>query len=96
MGVNGGFAGASIGFLWPTLRDGFGAQLTLPDGEEEILAHIRGSAEPYVYPAGRLYLVEYDPALDPDGQYAAITVGGQARVMALYPRCVHLGCRVPW
>lgn len=96
MGVGGGFAGASIGFLWPTLRDGFGAQLTLPDGEEEIRAHIRENAEPYVYPAGRLYLVEYDPALDPDGQYAAITMGGQARVMALYPRCVHLGCRVPW
>jgi hypothetical protein len=50
LGVGGGFAGASIGFLWPTLRDVFGAQLTLPDGEEEILAHIRENAEPYVYP----------------------------------------------
>lgn len=93
LGVLGGFGGATLAFLWPSLRGGFGAQLEA-GSEEEILAYIRANRAPYPFPAGRSYLVEYDPALDPDGVYADITNG--ARVMALYQVCVHLGCKVPW
>jgi cytochrome b6-f complex iron-sulfur subunit len=93
LGVLSAFGGASIAFLWPSLRGGFGAKLDV-DTEENVLAHIRSKREPYVYAPGRLYLVEYDPALDRDGAYASITNG--ASVMAVYHRCVHLGCRVPW
>ena len=93
LGVLGGFGGATLAFLWPSLRGGFGAQLEA-GSEEEILAYIRENREPYPFPAGRSYLVEYDPALDPDGAYADITNG--ARIMALYQVCVHLGCKVPW
>jgi cytochrome b6-f complex iron-sulfur subunit len=89
-----GFAGASLAFLWPDLRGGFGAELTAPLDEEGLLEAIRGQRRPFEFGAGRAYLVEYDPALDPDGRYAEITQG--ARVMALYWRCVHLGCKVPW
>jgi cytochrome b6-f complex iron-sulfur subunit len=95
LGVLGGFGGATLAFLWPSLRGGFGAQLEV-DTEEAILEYIRTNREPYPFPAGRSYLVEYDPALDPDGVYADITDDGNARVMALYQVCVHLGCKVPW
>jgi cytochrome b6-f complex iron-sulfur subunit len=93
LGVLGGFGGATLAFLWPSLRGGFGAQLEVAS-QDAILEFIRERREPYPFPAGRAYLVEYDPADDPAGTYADITDG--ARVMALYQVCVHLGCKVPW
>jgi cytochrome b6-f complex iron-sulfur subunit len=48
----------------------------------------------FEFPAGRMYVVAYDPAQDAEGNYAEITNG--APFMALYQRCVHLGCKVPW
>jgi cytochrome b6-f complex iron-sulfur subunit len=93
LGVLGGFGGATLAFLWPSPRGGFGGQLEV-ESEEAILEFIRENREPYPFPAGRAYLVEYDPALDPEGEYADITNGAQ--VMAIYQVCVHLGCKVPW
>jgi cytochrome b6-f complex iron-sulfur subunit len=93
LGVLSGFGGATLAFLWPDLRGGFGGQIEV-DTEDSILDFIRSNREPYVFAPGRLYIVEYDQAMDPDGQYAEITAGSS--VMALYHRCVHLGCRVPW
>jgi cytochrome b6-f complex iron-sulfur subunit len=92
-GMVASFAGASLAFLWPSLKGGFGARIEIgaPDDVKESIAAGGGRFE---YPAGRSYLVAYDPALDPDGAYAEITNG--APFMALYQRCVHLGCRVPW
>jgi cytochrome b6-f complex iron-sulfur subunit len=87
------FGAASIGFLWPRLGGGFGSVIELGTEEEllDMIADGNGHAE---FPAGRLYLVQYDASQDPDGQYAEITNG--ASVMAIYQACVHLGCRVPW
>jgi cytochrome b6-f complex iron-sulfur subunit len=93
LGVLSGFGGATLAFLWPDLRGGFGGQIEV-ETEDEILSFIRGNREPYVFAPGRLYVVEYSADLDPDGQYAELTNG--ASLMALYHRCVHLGCRVPW
>jgi cytochrome b6-f complex iron-sulfur subunit len=95
LGLLGGFGGASLAFLWPNLRGGFGAQIDVDD-EETILDYIRTNQEPFPYPAGRMYLIDYDPALDPDGEYADVTDEGNARVIALYQVCPHLGCKVPW
>ena len=64
------------------------------DPLEAVLEEIETNAGRYEYPAGRLYLVPYDESQDPEGQYADITNG--ASIMALYHRCPHLGCKVPW
>jgi cytochrome b6-f complex iron-sulfur subunit len=93
LGVLAGFGGASLGFLWPKLQGGFGAVIE-PGNAEEILSEIRNNKEPFYYPAGRFYLVEYDPSNDPNGEYETITNGAPLR--ALYQKCVHLGCKVPW
>lgn len=93
VGVLGGFSAASLAFLWPDLRGGFGAVIEVGD-EDEILDEILSNEEPYEFGPGRTYLVAYDEADDPDGQYAELTEG--ARVMALFWTCVHLGCKVPW
>ncbi len=90
-----GVGGASLGFLWPNLAGGFGSELDVDD-ESTILDYIRSERSPFPYPAGRMWITTYDPALDPNGVYAEVTDGGTAPLMALYQRCVHLGCRVPF
>ncbi|MPZ86624.1 MAG: Rieske 2Fe-2S domain-containing protein [Nitriliruptorales bacterium] len=95
LGLLGGFGGASLAFLWPNLRGGFGAEIDVDD-EQAVLDYIRDNQEPFPYPAGRMYLIDYDAALDPDGEYAEVTDGGSAPLMAIYQVCVHLGCKVPW
>lgn len=93
-GVLAAFGAASIGFLWPRLGSGaFGAEIDL-GSEADLLDQIAEGNGRFEYPAGRMYLVAYDAAKDDDDQYADIT--GGASVMALYQKCVHLGCRVPW
>jgi cytochrome b6-f complex iron-sulfur subunit len=46
-----------------------------------------------------MWLVEYPPTALPKGRVAyagqASLVGMEAGVLALYQKCVHLGCRVP-
>lgn len=91
-GVVASFGGASLAFLWPSLRGGFGARFDV--GTESSVAEEIAANRHVAIPAGRAYLVAYEPAQDPDGAYAEIT--GGTPFMALYHRCVHLGCRVPW
>jgi cytochrome b6-f complex iron-sulfur subunit len=92
-GAIGGFGLASIGFLWPRLGSGFGADINLGP-VDALLSDIDEGGGHFAYPAGRLYMVRYDADEDPDGVYLDVT--GGAPVMALYQKCVHLGCRVPW
>jgi cytochrome b6-f complex iron-sulfur subunit len=89
------FAGASLFMLWPSKRGGFGGIIEV-GSVDEVLSEIEAGNGQYPYPAGRMYLVAYDRALDVNGNYLEITQGGEAPVMALYQKCVHLGCRVPW
>lgn len=95
LGVLGGFGAASLAYLWPDLRGGFGAELDAGD-VEEILSSIESEQAPYEFSAGRTYLVKYDPEQDTEGEYTEITNDGQAPVLALFWTCVHLGCKVPW
>lgn len=92
------FGAGVLGFLWPNLGEGFGAVIDLGPAED-VLQEIRAEKAPFVYPSGRLYVVEYDPDLpgaeEAYGEIGAIT-GSGAGLMALYHTCVHLGCRVPW
>jgi len=87
------FGAASLAFLWPTLREGFGAVINLGISAEEILNTIQDDRQPYYYGAGRFYLVAYDASQDQEGMYEGLVDGG---LMALYQKCVHLGCRVPF
>jgi cytochrome b6-f complex iron-sulfur subunit len=93
----GGFGAGVLAFLWPNLSGGFGATINLGSAAE-ILAGIREAKAPFVYPAGRLYVVEYDLTLPGAEQYDNVGVEIEPGVglMALYHKCVHLGCRVPW
>jgi cytochrome b6-f complex iron-sulfur subunit len=88
------FGLGTIGFLWPNLKGGFGSMINagqLADIKDQI------KTDNYVYVgAGRTYLVGWD-GTPGTGQadYPAEGVTAEG-VMALYQRCVHLGCRVPF
>ncbi|MFA5891832.1 MAG: Rieske 2Fe-2S domain-containing protein [Actinomycetota bacterium] len=90
-----GFGLGSLAFLWPSLSGGFGGEITLAMSADDIKAQIRSTKLPFYYAPGRFYLVEYDPAQDVDGIYTSKGLVADG-LMALYQRCVHLGCRVPF
>ena len=94
----GAFGAGVLGFLWPNLGEGFGAVIDLGPAAD-VLDEIRAERAPFVYPSGRMYVVEYDPNLpgaeEAYGEIAPVTDSGGG-LMALYHKCVHLGCRVPW
>src|SRR4051794_21942676 len=91
------FGLAVVGFLWPSSTGGFGSKIRV--GKiSDIKASISQGKGFYYVPQGRMWITEY-----PSGSlekarkvYApAILAGMEAGVVALYQKCVHLGCRVP-
>lgn len=84
-----GFGAGSVYMLWPTLKAGFGTKISVPKATADASIKTDGN---YYSPAGRFYLVAYS-GNGTDGVYKGVTSSGY---MALYQRCVHLGCRVPW
>ena len=93
-----GFGLTNIAFLWPTLSGGFGSKIRA--GKlDDILRNIADSKEPFYVPEGRFYVVPYPDAALGKAEAAytgAVLEGMQGGVTALYQKCVHLGCRVPW
>jgi cytochrome b6-f complex iron-sulfur subunit len=85
------FGGASLAFLWPNLKGGFGSVITA-GAVSDIKAFIQQNKQPFYYGAGRFYVVDY-PVTPVPSVYTGIVSEG---LMALYQRCVHLGCRVPF
>ena len=94
----GGFGGSLLAFLWPTLSAGFGAKV--PAGKaDDILNAIKSKAEPFYVAEARTYLVPYpkDSLKAAGAIYGGATIKGMEQgFVALYQKCVHLGCKVPW
>jgi cytochrome b6-f complex iron-sulfur subunit len=92
-----GFGVAVVGFLWPQVSGGFGSKIRV--GKiSDIKAQIQSNNGFYYYPDGRMWITEY-PAAALDKARAVYSpselAGMEAGVVALYQKCVHLGCRVP-
>jgi cytochrome b6-f complex iron-sulfur subunit len=95
-----GFFGlASLGFLWPRTGEGFGAELVVGNAQE-LLDEIRNEQAPVHFPQGRLYVVEWDPSVsgaqETYGADHEAVLDDTTALMAVFQRCVHLGCTVPW
>ncbi len=88
------FGGATLAFLWPSLKGGFGSVINAGK-VADIKSEIDSSHQPFYSGIGRFYIVEYAgrPSGDVDYEAEGLSVQG---VMPLYQRCVHLGCRVPY
>jgi cytochrome b6-f complex iron-sulfur subunit len=95
----GGFGAAALGFLWPgpSSAGGFGSPINI-GAIADIQAAI-AKEMPYYNATAKVYINPYPKADVPKAKkiYAPIIVAGMALgYVALYQRCVHLGCRVPW
>ena len=92
-----GFGASVVGFLWPQRTSGFGGVVdigTASDVNDKIAA---GNGFAY-YPDARTWVTAYPAsALDKARNvYSDVElVGMEAGFVALYQKCVHLGCRVP-
>lgn len=91
-----GFFGmATLSFLWPTLTGGFGTKITVGDLEELKEQVGQGNNyKPLFVPEGRFWLVAYEGEPGDIPVYTAVQAKEHG-LMALYRKCVHLGCSVP-
>lgn len=96
----GTFGASVLAFLWPSAAGGFGSKIKLSTGYHDILSFISSKQQPYYEPEARTYMVTY-----PKGDlskakkvYQPVIYQGMAQygLVALYQKCVHLGCKVPF
>lgn len=91
----GQFGFATLAFLWPNLKGGFGSVINA-GALKDIQNQIQQSGNQPVYNGtGRFYIVPYSGQPSGGVDYATEGVTTQG-IMVLYQRCVHLGCRVPF
>lgn len=94
----GGFGTAVLAFLWPAAGGGFGGKVKV--GKlADLLATIDAKKEPVYTAEARTYIVPYpkDALGKAKANYAGpVLAGMESGVVALYQKCVHLGCKVPW
>ncbi|HEU4321380.1 MAG TPA: ubiquinol-cytochrome c reductase iron-sulfur subunit [Acidimicrobiia bacterium] len=89
MGLN------SLAFFWPKLTGGFGSDVDAGPVEDLLAQTVNpdGSVVPVFVPEARAYVVPAPESLSVQFADRSVEAGG---LMALFQRCVHLGCRVPW
>jgi cytochrome b6-f complex iron-sulfur subunit len=95
-----GFGGAVLNFLWPTLSGGFGAKVTV-GSLDDIIKSVNDTKEPQYFPEARTYITVYPTdagtlAKAKTNYSPGVYAGMEAGVVAVYQKCVHLGCKVPW
>ncbi len=97
----GAFAGIQaiswLGFMWPKVSGGFGSKVDAGKVEDlkKQIVQADGSVIPAFIPEARAYVLPFDSSQASGSQFsdgATIADG----LVAIYQRCVHLGCRVPW
>jgi cytochrome b6-f complex iron-sulfur subunit len=97
LGVS-GFGAAAISFLWPSRSGGFGSKVNV--GKiDEIVSQINSKREPFYVPEARTWLASFpkDAVAKAEGVYTgAVLEGMKSGWVAMYQKCPHLGCRVPW
>ena len=89
------FGAATIAFLWPSLKGGFGSVINAGKVDDIKNGIADAQGQPFYSGTGRFYIVAYNGTPSGDIDYEAEGVSAQG-VMPLYQRCVHLGCRVPF
>ena len=96
------FALAGLAFFWPKLKGGFGTAISAGRVDAIKAEVIDGSRLiPKFVPAAQSWVVPFPMSELPGSSFEAtpfVVAGGESDgvgLMALWQRCVHLGCRVP-
>jgi cytochrome b6-f complex iron-sulfur subunit len=84
-----------LAFFWPKLTGGFGSDVDAGSVEDitTLTVNPDGSIAPVFVPEARAYVVPAPDNLSEQFDGRDVAAAG---LMALFQRCVHLGCRVPW
>ena len=95
----GAFGVAALAFLWPSAGGGFGGKIVV--GSEADAKDAFDNKIPFYNAAAKTYIVAYPkddlPKAKKVPAYTAPIIAGMEKgYVALYQKCVHLGCRVPW
>jgi cytochrome b6-f complex iron-sulfur subunit len=102
----GGFLGSlgisMLAFFWPKLKGGFGSKINagpLSDLRSKVVPG-DGTIQPTFFPEAQAWLVPMEGSMIPGSSFEGIPAvagadGGETGLMALWQKCVHLGCRVP-
>jgi cytochrome b6-f complex iron-sulfur subunit len=96
------FTLAGLAFFWPKLKGGFGTPIKAGSVESLKAEIIDGATViPKFVPAAQSWVVPFDMSKLAGSSFEAtpfVVAGGEADgvgLMALWQKCVHLGCRVP-
>jgi cytochrome b6-f complex iron-sulfur subunit len=94
----GTFGASLLAFLWPSSSGGFGG--TIAAGKlADITSFMSTNLQPFYVPEARTYIQPYPANALPAAKKIYddyIYAGMEQGIVALYQKCVHLGCRVPW
>ncbi len=85
----------SLAFFWPKLTGGFGSDVDAGAVGDLTTQTVNpdGSIVPVFIPEARAYIVPAPASRSAQFEGRSVEAGG---LMAIFQRCVHLGCRVPW
>ena len=96
----GAFGAAAISFLYAKSAGGFGGKVDAGISLAGAQAYWDANKAPYYVPEARTYLQPYPvqdvPKAKKVPEYALVIPDMEQGIVALYQKCVHLGCRVPW
>ena len=98
LGVS-GFGAAALAFLWPSQAGGAGSKVTV--GTIDDVEASLDKKEPFYNASAKVYIQPYPKDALPKAKkvYAnepGVLAGMVEGFVALYQKCPHLGCRVPW
>lgn len=97
----GQFALAGLAFMWPRLGTGFGSPIVVGTFDElkAAIEQPDGTAIPLFVAKAQTWIVPFDVADQAGSSFDSVPVvasdGSATGLMALWQKCVHLGCRVP-
>ena len=100
----GGLTISFLAFLWPKLGSGFGTPINVGNVAllRRAMAQSDGTFTPVFASAAQTWIVPFTPkaGTEDENSFVGLPVvvgseGGELALMALWQRCVHLGCRVP-
>jgi cytochrome b6-f complex iron-sulfur subunit len=80
--------GGAVRFAWPNNVKGFGGVFTIP---RELLPE--PGADPAFFPQAQAIVVHLRAG---EGGWPGAAEGGPGGILALWRKCPHLGCSVPW
>ncbi len=97
LGVS-GFGAAALAFLWPSTAGGTGTKVSVAVSEVEASIEKK---EPYYNASAKIYIQPFPKDAIPKARKAygsepGVLGGMEDGFVALYQKCPHLGCRVPW